>query len=206
MRLNDIKRRRTVISSFFITVLFGIAFKESAAPIWEILKATGIYNPSVDWILPYIFIITAIRFFIGNQLHLLEIEKEPALSPFIWLLDFGFIVLESFIFIFIAKTCSLKISVNIKAGFFDFIKILLIIDISWLILQILLGIIHKKWKRKVCPLGWAILNIFTIGIILTFSYKDILYNWIGLIILASIFTMAAIIDVIIMDHYGLLRR
>lgn len=201
----DIERRKTIISSFFITVLTGIAFDQSTEPLWEIFKEKGLFL-GMDWIMPYIFVTITIRFFIGNQLHLLSIEKEPELFEWIWLFDFVFILSEAFILIFAGKACSLNASLSAKTGFFFFIGALLIVDILWVSLQITLGEISVKWKRKKAPLGWLILNTFGVLSLITLTHFDVLYNKIGLILSGTIFTVAAVVDVLMIDYYGLLKK
>jgi len=204
LKPSSIKRKRTLISSFFITVLTGIALGNCVDPIWEIFIKNG-FTIGINLILPYIFILTTIRFFVGNQIHLANIEEEPNLFNRIWLFDFLFIVLESFIIIFTSKSCSLEICINTKVDFFFFMILLLSTDVIWIFSQFLLGIIHKRWKRKKIPWQWALLNTITIILILLIK-KNILYCRFEIILLGTIFTIAAIIDVILVDVYGLLKE
>jgi len=200
-----IERKRTIISSFFITILTGIAFHHSVSPIWEIFREKGL-SLSIEWVIPYIFIITTIRFFIGNQLHILNVEKQLDLFEWIWLFDFTFITAEAFILIFAGTSCSLSICLNAKTDFFSFIRLLLIVDIIWIFFQIIFGIINKKWKRKVVPWGWGILNFGTLIFLLILGYKSVLYSKIGLALSGLTFTIATLVDVLLIDHYGLLKK
>lgn len=200
-----IEKRRTIISSFFITVLTAIALDNCADAISKMFAERGL-SPNIDWVLPYIFIVTIIRFFMGNQLHLLNIEKQVSLSEWIWLLDFTVIVVESLLFIFIGKTCSLENGLKVKQTFFSLIIILLLVDVVWISLQILMGRVKKKWKREVVPGGWGLLNMCTVLFLILFSYENILYNNAELILFGALFTIAAYIDVKLIDHYGLLKK
>lgn len=200
-----IEKRRTIISSFFITVLTAIALDNCVDAVLKMFAERGL-SPNIDWVLPYIFIVTIIRFFMGNQLHLLNIEKQPTLYEGIWLFDFIFIVGESLLFIFVGKTCALENDLNPRQAFFSFIKFLLLIDVLWISLQILMGRVKKKWKREVVPWGWGLLNICTVLFLFLFSCKNILYKDTGLILSGVLFTIAAYIDIKLIDHYGLLKK
>lgn len=201
----EIQRRRTLISSFFITLLIGIAFKFSVGPIWGIFERTRI-SLSIEWLLPYIFILTAIRFFIGNQLHLLKLEESPNLLGWIWLFDFSFIFLESFILIFVGKSCSLSITLLGRKVFFFFIGVLLFLDVFWILLQGIFGLLNKKWVREIWPWAWGVLNFISGIVLIILAQGDILYKDSGIILMGILLTIAAIIDVFLIDYYGLLKK
>ena len=197
------ERRRTLISSFFITVLIAVALEHSAEPMFEILKTKGLAS-ATDWLMPFIFLVTTMRFYIGNQLYLREIEEAEGLSPLMWLTDFAFILAESFLAIFMAKLCTLTASATSKMGFFTTVMYLLLMDIVWISFQALSGRVTKNWKRSRVPWGWALLNIATVVVLLV--SEEILYKPSGLRVAAVVFGISAIVDVYKMDYYGLLRR
>jgi hypothetical protein len=62
--------KRKLISSIFITMLIGISYKEMLAPVSNSVRASGFTAGTM--FLAIIFFLTSMRFFIGNQLHLLS--------------------------------------------------------------------------------------------------------------------------------------
>jgi hypothetical protein len=198
---NLIRNRRTLISSFFITVLTGLAIEGSIEPLWIVLKE-GL--KSMDLLLGYIFFITTIRFFVGNQLHLYDFEKESDLNDFMWILDFLFILSEHILLIFVAKSCSIDISIESHANFFNFILLILLVDIFWISIQFITNVLWVSWKRKI-PWPWFIINYLTILSFLVITKYFICYSRIGLISCAIIFTIAAIADLYYVDYCNLLR-
>ena len=197
-----IKNNRTLISSFFITVLTGLAIENSIEPLWIVVKE-GLKN--IDLLLGYIFFITTIRFFVGNQLHLYHFEKKSSSNDLMWILDFLFILSEHILLIFAAKSCSIDISTESFGNFFNFILLIILVDIFWVLVQFITNILWVDWKRKI-PWPWFIINSLTILSFLVISNYFICYSRIGLISCTTIFTIAAIADLYYVDHYNLLRQ
>ena len=45
--------KRNLLSSFFITVLIGLAYQEMVSPVRESVRASGITLGTVVWLSPY---------------------------------------------------------------------------------------------------------------------------------------------------------
>lgn len=191
--------KRNLLSSFFVTVLIGIAFQEMINTIKVPIINDGItINNSF---LGITFFLVSIRFFIGNQLHLFSESflKSPGL---LWLFDLIVIIVQSIILIFLGGLCIVSKNINTNIGFIQFLVILFSIDVFWLFAQWLMGKLVKKWKRRSIPWEWAKLNgvllifLIFINVIIADVYSDL-----GLVFLMTANLIAFIIDVILIDHY-----
>lgn len=191
--------KRNLISSFFITVLIGIAFQEMISTI-----KTPIINDGMtinNSFLGLTFFLVSIRFFIGNQLHLFSESflKSPGL---LWLFDLIVIIVQSIILIFLGGLCIVSKNMNTSVGFKEFLVILFSIDVFWLFAQWIMGKLVKKWKRHSIPWEWAKLNgvLLVFLLLINIAIKDV-YSELGLVILMTTNLIAFIIDVILIDHY-----
>jgi hypothetical protein len=191
--------KRNLISSFFITVLIGIAFKEMIDTIKNPIINNGItINNSF---LGLTFFLVSIRFFIGNQLHLFSDSflKTPGL---LWLFDLIVIIAESIILIFLGGLCIVDKNLNIRIGFKEFLVMLFSIDVFWVFTQWLFGKIIKTWERITIPWDWAKLNgILLVLLLLSDIIFDNIYSDLGLVFLMITNLIAFIFDVILIDHY-----
>jgi len=191
--------KRNLLSSFFITVLIGIAFQEMIYTI-----KTPIINDGItinNSFLGLTFFLVSIRFFIGNQLHLFSESflKSPGL---LWLFDLIIIIVQSIILIFLGGLCIVNKNINTSIGFKEFLVILFSIDVFWLFAQWIMGKIVRTWKRHSIPWEWAILNgVLLLFLILINVIIDDVYSDLGLFLLMSTNLIAFIIDVILIDHY-----
>ena len=121
-----------------------------------------------------------------------------------WILDFLFILSEHILLIFVAKSCSIDISTESHANFFNFILLILLVDIFWISIQFITNVLWVSWKRKI-PWPWFIINYLTILSFLVITKYFICYSRIGLVSCAIIFTIAAIADLYYVDYCNLLR-
>lgn len=191
--------KRNLISSFFITVLIGIAFQEMVSVV-----KTPIINDGItinNSFLALTFFLVSIRFFIGNQLHLFSdsFSNSPGL---IWYFDLIVIIVQSIILIFLGGLCIPSKNLNVSIGFKEFLVILFSIDVFWLFAQLIMGKIVKSWKRISIPWEWAKLNGFLlVCLLLSDFFFDDLYSNMGLILIMFLNLIAFIIDVILIDHY-----
>lgn len=192
-------KKRNLLSSFFVTVLIGIAFQEMVSTIKTPIITDGItINNSF---LGFTFFLVSIRFFIGNQLHL---SSESFLeSPgLLWLFDLLVIIVQSIILIFLGGLCIVSKNLNTSIGFKEFLVILFSIDVFWLFAQWIMGKIVKKWKRHSIPWEWAKLNgVLLVFLLLLDVFFDDVYSDLGLVFLMMTNLIAFIIDVILIDHY-----
>lgn len=198
-KINTQIDKRNLLSSFFITLLIGIAFQEM---INAVKNPIMVYGVSVNnSFLGLTFFFVSIRFFIGNQLHLFN-KSLLKLSGLLWLYDLMVIIVQSAILIFLGTLCTVDSNINKTLGFVEFLAILFAIDVSWIISQYVMGKIVKEWKRESIPWIWAKLNSVLLLFILTINYLvDNIYSEFGLIVLFTINLVAFIVDVILIDYY-----
>jgi hypothetical protein len=185
------RKKRDILSSVFIAALTAIAFHEAFITIHEVVLQHGISWSLVA--LSGIFFATSLRFFIGNQVHL--INRKILKRGIVWFYDFMVIMLEGIMLIFLGLFISPEFSTGASIGFFDALFFLYTIDIIWILTQWLAGKKFPLWKRETCPWTWAILNIFLIlGILLTKWIIGDLYSSLGLLVMFIINVAASIID------------
>jgi hypothetical protein len=194
--------KRNLLSSFFITLLIGIAYQEMISGTSKSILESGITVNILLLIL--IFFLTSMRFFIGNQLHLLSdaLLKLPGL---VWLFDLMIIIIQSIMLILLGSSIKVDTYSNYRIGFFELIVTLYVIDIFWIISQWLIGKLFFVWKRKTIPWAWAILNssLVVILIILDLSMENI-YSLKGLVFILIFSVLGFIADIVLIDNYKIL--
>lgn len=197
-----LREARTSISSFFVTLLIGLAYQEMFGPVRDSIRTNGLTLDVVC--LSLVFFLTSMRFFIGNSLHL----NSPALTGSdgrIWLIDFLAITLQASNLAFLGGVCTAKISRVVPIGFVELLLTLLALDILWIAAQDVLGRLTPAMKRNFVPWPWAILNsILALAILAIPLACGAWYSQSGLITLAAINSLAFVIDMILVDHYDLL--
>lgn len=196
-------RRRSEVSTLFIGFLIGIAISEAISPAWKALNSSGFTVSSVA--LFAIFLMTVIRFFIGYQLHLMD-EKLLSMKGSVWFFDFTFIVFETIILIFMAEVCTIEAGNLARYKFVEMLIWLLAADVLWALLQQGASWFLSEWKRRVLW-GWGISGFLMIGAIggIRCLTHD-LYSRSALILLIILNAIAFIVDLRLIDHYGLFRR
>ena len=197
--LSKPEKRRT-ISSFFITVLIGLAYAEMIPP----LKDSIAVSDSFKWqslLLPSTFFFVSMRFFIGNQLHLLSPALEE-LKGSLWLYDIMVIVVQSVVLIFMAGTASIEASRGSYIGFVEMLLILYVVDVLWISSQWVLGLAFPSWKRTFVPTAWAILNsLLIMGILLLSLLPGDVYGDLALVALLVLNILAFVVDVVLIDYH-----
>ena len=84
--------KRMLLSSIFVVILIGIAYSQMITSIMPIYYTNEITYQ--DIIRCVIFFITSFRFFVGNQLHLLN-QETNTLRGTLWLYDLIAITLQT---------------------------------------------------------------------------------------------------------------
>lgn len=193
--------KRNILSTFFITLLVGLAYQEMVTVVTASFIASGFILKELLLIGVFFFVST--RFFIGNQLHLISNDflELPGVS---WLYDVMVITVQAILLILLAGFTSIDINHKSSFGFVEILIILYTIDILWILSQKVWKKIDSKLRKKI-PWKWAILNIClgTFVIILTLSYEDI-YSTTGLIWLFVLELFAFIVDVFVLDLHGII--
>jgi len=193
--------RRNLLSSFFITLLIGLAYAEMIPPVRDSIEASGFTFGTV--VLFIVFFLTSMRFFIGNQLHLLS-DVLVQLPGGVWLYDLMVIICQSIAFIFLGGLCSIEAARGGRIGFVDVLAAIYAIDVIWIASQWGLGRIISRWKREFVPWAWAILNsALVMGLFLLRSLCDS-YSTQGLVVLLVLNVVGFALDVVLVDYYNAL--
>ncbi len=212
MELTDLgtKKRRSLISYFIFSVVAGGAYIKGLdsfyamagdfALCWDYFKHC--------WLIPSIFFITLLRFYVGNILHMKVTEDNPPKSSaFPWVVDFSVIMMEFSLFYFMG------VSLNLVETFLRLLLFLCILDVIWLSFNWLIGKIWGKFARRKTPGLWICLNTFCAIFLcyLLFCFDGNLYTdqtlvgISGITLAFLIFLIAAVIDAFA-DYYLLLQK
>ncbi len=192
--------RKSKVTSFFLAILVGIAISASMEPSQKLLGNEFEFSLKyfiLTWSIPLVFLITIIRFFIGNILHMINLEvavtKPNGISPMMWLWDFSALILEAIIFIFMGLSIPL-VSIPIESGTGRFLVLIIILfsfDFVWILSTYIFGCLpkyiklFKNCKRDSIPTGWAILN--TISALMIYGILNAYNNFKFFVYLLVIF-------------------
>ena len=132
--------KRNLLSSFFVTLLIGLAYQQTIEPVRESVRAFGIRLDTL--LLMAIFFMTSMRFFVGNQLYLLN-ESLAAVPGLVWLYDLMVIIVQSVVLIFLGGVSSAEINHEVRVGFMQLLVTLYSIDVAWIISQWVLGRLYS---------------------------------------------------------------
>ena len=194
--------KRNLLSSFFITLLIGIAYQQMITTVDTSIRVNGITIENILLILTFFFI--SMRFFIGNQLHLLS-DAFLRLPGLVWIYDLMVIIVQSMIFIFLGGYVTVGANANSGIGFIELLIMLYSVDVGWISSQWLLGKYYPRWKREFVPKEWAILNFALVVIMVcVFILFDNLYCLGGVALIFIINLLGFIIDVVLIDHYEII--
>jgi CDP-diglyceride synthetase len=173
--------KRNLLSSFFVTLLIALAYQEMIVPVRESVRTSGMTLGT--FLLMTIFFVTTMRFFVGNQLHLLS-ESLVKMPGLVWFYDLMVIIIQSVVLTFLGGVSSVEVNRQTSVDFIQLLIILYVIDVAWIISQWILGKILPKWRRAFIPWAWAILNsILVICIVALGFFVDDKYSTFGIIIL-----------------------
>ena len=191
--------KRNLISSVFVAMLLGVAYQEMLDPVRDSVRSSGLRPVTVFLALSFFF--TSIRFFIGNQLHLLSASSENIRGD-IWLYDFLVIVIQSIFICFLGGASTEEVNRVAHVNFYDLLIVLYLLDILWVLSQAVLGNLIKAWERSSIPWPWAILNTaLLVGTFIIYqSFTDAFGFW-SLATLAALNIAGFLIDIILLDQY-----
>ncbi len=196
------REQRNVITSLFVAVLIGLAFQEMVGPVRESLHASGITLST--FLLFLIFFLTSVRFFIGNQLHLIS-EALLEMKGIVWFYDLFWIILQSMILIFLGGLSTVQANSDAQIGFVGLLMALCAVDVAWIGSQWVLGKGLDGWQRRRIPWAWAILNTLLIaGIVILLLCVDDVYSVVGLVWLGLLNVAAFAADILLVNHHKLI--
>jgi len=194
--------KRNLLSSFFVTLLIALAYQEMIVPVGESVRTSGMTLGT--FLLMTIFFVTTMRFFVGNQLHLLS-ESLVKMPGLVWFYDLMVIIIQSVVLTFLGGVSSVEVNSQTSVDFIQLLIILYVIDVAWIISQWILGKILPKWRRAFIPWAWAILNsILVICMVALGFFVDDKYSTFGIIILFVLNFIGFIVDVVLVDYYDAL--
>jgi cation transport ATPase len=194
--------KRNLISSFFVTLLIAIAYQEMITSVRESVRTSGFTLET--FLLMSVFFLTTMRFFVGNQLHLLS-ESLVTMPGLVWFYDLMIIIIQSVVLAFLGGVSSVEANRQTSVDFVQLLIILYVIDVAWIISQWILGKILPKWRRVFIPWAWGILNSILVICIQAFRFfvNDI-YSTFGIVVLFVLNLIGFIIDVVLVDYYDTL--
>jgi len=196
--------KRNLLSSFFVTLLIALAYQEMIVPVRESVRTSGMTLGT--FLLMTIFFVTTMRFFVGNQLHLLS-ESLVKMPGLVWFYDLMVIIIQSVVLTFLGGVSSVEVNRQTSVDFIQLLIILYVIDVAWIISQWILGKILPKWRRAFIPWAWAILNsILVICIVALGFFVDDKYSTFSIIILFVLNFIGFIVDVVLVDYYDALKE
>lgn len=195
-------KRREVLPSFFVVILIGIAYQEMVTVVRDSVRSQGFTFGTT--VLFLIFFLTAMRFFVGNELHL-QSEEMQMIGGFVWFFDLMFIIFQTTIIIFLGGLASLESSAASPVGFFWLLIILYGVDVFWVVLQALFSRLSIYWRRKSVPWSWGFLNTaLIVSMLATYWISGSFYGKPALAILGVLNALGFIIDMVMVDSYNLL--
>ncbi len=191
--------KRNLLSSFFITLLIALAYQEMIAPVRESLHTSGINLETL--LLMAIFLLTTMRFFVGNQLHLLS-ESLLKMPGLVWFYDLMAIIIQSVVLTFLGGESSVEANRQTPVNFVQLLILLYIIDVVWIASQWILGKLIPSWRRAFIPWAWAILNSVLVicMVVLGIVVKDV-FSRAGIISLFVLNLIGFGVDVVLVDSY-----
>lgn len=194
--------RRNIISSVFVSVLIGLAFQEMVPPVRESVRASGITLGTTIFFV--IFFLTSMRFFIGNQLHLVS-DSLLKMKGVVWFYDLLWIIIQTTVLIFLGGIASVEASRVARVSFVGLLIVLYVVDVLWIISQWLLGKFFGSWHREFIPWVWAGLNIsLIVGMAIVRCGVSDPYSKSMLLPVLVMNVAAFVIDVVLSDYYDVI--
>lgn len=210
--------KRNILVDVLLAALIAIAYQEMVTVVRASFHPAGLTWDTAA--LAIIFSLTTLRFLIGNQMYLVNPKVQDACGSFagyLWFFDLSVILLQTVIMVFLGglaatsenpPLASAPIGSGCHPHFFNLLGLLLLIDMGWIL---------THWLRKRClqdchdfPLhwGWFFLNggmlLCLLGAYFCWGEPG-LYLQPGLNLLLVASAIAFIVDVILLDYYGVIR-
>jgi len=207
-----IRRRRHLISQVLVAGLIAVAFAEPVSVVHTALQKNGVSIYSLALFIVYF--LTALRFFVGDILHLDEDERtedDRRGAEVKWFYDLSFIVFECVILIFLGNLTSIEQSAASRVDYFDLLGLLLAVDVFWILSMGALRSQSKRrpasrfwrlWCRREIPYGWAGLNAGLLVVVWALRFHSAHDITAGhLWVLVGVNVIVFIIDVFVLNYY-----
>ena len=195
------RERRNLLAQLFVALLVGLACQEMVQVAWDSLRHDGLTLGTI--VLGGTFLLTALRFFIGVQFHIIDPDLL-AMRGSVWFYDFLVIVLEMLILTLLAGVTTLPANLDSVVRFPALFACLLGLDVVWIVSQWAFGRLFRSCARRTIPWPWAWINtglLLILGI-LWLARVDLLSPP-SLIVLGLSNLAAFAIDVFLVDKAGL---
>lgn len=156
------------LSEFFVIVLVGVAFEATIEPVHQAFKSGSGRIEAV--LLLFTFMTIAFRFLIGNFRHLRSNSSERMPAALL-LYDMFWIGLESVVMIYLGSATSIEENPRSHGiGSVDYIflqSLLFLLDVLWILSQVVCGLLLREWKRKPDDVQWRwlIINLIVVVIL-----------------------------------------
>lgn len=187
------------LSEFFVIVLVGVAFEATIDPVHHAFKIGSGRIEAV--LLLFTFMTIAFRFLIGNFRHLRSNSSEK-LPAGLLLYDMFWIGLESVVMIYLGSATSIEenpISQGIGSVDYIFLQSLLfLLDVIWILSQVVCGLVIRKWKRKPDDIQWRwlIINLMVVVILVLLKvFVEDVFSICTLSLVAGISFIVFLVDV-----------
>jgi hypothetical protein len=176
------------VSYFLITVLVSIALKSGVDRIQGMIATNGL-TLTISWAIPIAFVTTLLRFFFGNLLTMISVEKRRYQT--FWVFNMFFIFIEMFFFSLMSGFICEK-----QHYFVSLMLIVLVIDEFWFLGYGML--FRQKFLRLM--LAWGSINLvvifFLFGVTSWFGLSDITF-----LIVSTVLVVSAFLDFLLTFRY-----
>jgi cytosine/creatinine deaminase len=207
-------QERALVASFFVGMLTAIAFQETVNPIRAEIRSTGASFGMLALVLA--FSTTCLRFFIGNQLHLLK-RSWQAHPGYYWFFDFTVVTLQTMALIFMGGLVSVEENRGSTVDFMALLAALFISDFIWWAIRELQIVRRPSLRELEIPKPWAFVNlILAVPIVIlagqTFGaaghwHAEALYQGKALPLIVCLISLVVFAyDALHVDHHGLFKR
>ncbi len=162
----ELSRNRRLVSQLLVAALFAVAYSQMVSPVTAAFDRDGVNLQTLAW--PVIYMMTVLRFFIGNILHLESPNLIGPKAAFRWFWDLFFIVMQCVVLIFAGAVATVNASAGSTISFTDYLLVLYGLDVLWLVSMRVLHWLGQAWPRffgpmvrdrDLAPLEWAIVNV-----------------------------------------------
>lgn len=112
--LEKLLERRVALATISVSMLLAFAFEQMASGIIETFSRQQLTLGAYALIV--VFITTSVRFFIGNQLHLISDDWKQPHPRFLWMADYIIVIFQTIVIVVWAHLCSPHLNRGISEG------------------------------------------------------------------------------------------
>lgn len=146
--------RRDLLLDLFVGVVMAIAYHEMIHCVSDSFNQHGIDTGTI--MLVVIFLVTSIRYFLGNRLFLTHPDYAASEKSLRWYLDYTVILVQTIIIAFLGTVCSSYVETRI--GLLHYLTALYVINVLWIGMSLMVAD-----KRKKVPKVWFAIDLCNIA-------------------------------------------